>query len=103
MAGAHYLIFDPITGFLTHLTDDPTVASEFTSAGAAVRDWPSTVFPTMALVPANPNSGGSVPALVGVSGANLPVKLPTSGTVVSSGGATSGTTTSAVTSGGTTA
>ena len=91
MAGPHYLVYDKVTGFLTHVTDDPTVASAFTKAGAAVLDWPSSVYPTMAVVPGNVNTGVNVPTLVGVSAANLPTSATTLST---SAGVTSGGTTS---------
>lgn len=95
MAGPQYLVYDKVTGALTHVSNDVTVVKAFAAAGYAVLDWPSTVYPTMAVVPGNANTGVNVPVLVPVSAANLPVSSTSHTTSAAS-------TASAVISGGTT-
>lgn len=96
MAGPAFLIYDKVTGALTHVSNDPTAVAAFTKAGAAALDWPTLVYPTMAVVPGNVNTGVNVPTLVPVSAADLPVPAPpapkpvTSAGTVSSGGTVSG-------------
>ena len=84
MAGPVYLIADKATGFFTHVTVDPTVAANFAKDGAAVLDFPTSVYTTMAVVQGNVSTGNPVPTLVGVSAADLPVPSVSSGGKVTS-------------------
>lgn len=95
MAGPAYLIYDKVTGALTHVSNDPIAVAGFVRAGAAALDWPTSVYPTMAVVPGNAGTGFNVPALVAVSAADLPAPVSSSTTT-----ATHSATASGVVSGG---